>query len=229
MKRDWFPRSRAQQLVMFTNVNAKIADYKSDLPITGDQIAKIQLICQTFIAVCNFVEQARASMQNVTDWQADIFNSKNVAPVPKTPAFMPAALPAEAKTGIFQEFRRLIDLIKASPGYTEGIGEDLMIVGAEISRPPEDSVAPDLKVSTAGGYVVQLRGSMKGFNAMRVEYRKKGNSAWQHVAFMTKLPGDFKMTPAAPGEPESGEIGARFIDKNQDVGEFSPSYSITVS
>ncbi len=64
---------------------------------------------------------------------------------------------------------------------------------------------------------------------MRVEYRKKGANNWMTVAFFTKMPGEFTITPTTPNEPESGEIRARFIKKSEDYGEFSPNYVITVS
>ncbi len=161
MKKDWFPRNRSQQLVMFTNILAKIETYETVLPITTAQVAKIQLICETFIAVYNFVEQARATLENLTDWQNDVFNSKEVEDVPPTPVFTEITLPEGAQTGIFMEFRELVDLIKASPRYTIGIGEDLMIVAPESDPLLEEEVVPDLKVTTSTGYVVHVKGSLQ--------------------------------------------------------------------
>ncbi len=131
--------------------------------------------------------------------------------------------------GIFDEFRGLVDMIKASPGYTEAIGEDLMIVGATITPPPIDQMAPDLKVTTSQPYIVHLTGSMQGMDVMRVEYSRKGTAVWVTAAYLTTLPAEFTIAPNTPGAPEMGNIRARFTKKNVEVGNLSPEYPITVS
>ena len=70
---------------------------------------------------------------------------------------------------------------------------------------------------------------MQGMDAMRVEYQRKGASIWSIAAFVTKLPAEFTITPATPGDPESGHIRAIFIKKNEEFGNFSPDYPVTVA
>ncbi len=131
--------------------------------------------------------------------------------------------------GVFDEFREFVDLIKASPGYTPAIGADLMIVGTAVTPPTPGSTAPDLKVTTAPGYTVDLAGSMQSMDAIRVEYKRSGSAGWAIAAFLTKLPGEFNITPNTPGAPETGNIRAIFIEKNADFGTYSPEYRLTLS
>ena len=66
---DWLPSRLAELLVMFQNVAAKIEGYKSILPITGQQVERITLICNEFVAVYNYVTQARATTESLVEWR----------------------------------------------------------------------------------------------------------------------------------------------------------------
>ncbi len=224
------PSRLADMLVMFQNVLVKVEGYKSILPITSAQIDRIKLICNEFVAVYTYVVQARATTESLVEWRDIILKGSpagDAAPAPPTyPAYTAVA---GSFIGILTEFRELRDVIVAAPGYTQAIGEDLMIVKPATEKLFEGSVAPDLKVSTAVGYEVTVAGSMQGMDAMRVEYQRSGAATWSTVAFLTKTPGTFTITPATPGTPENGRIRAVFIKKNEQFGNFSPKYPITLS
>lgn len=229
---DWFPRTRPQQLVMFTNIKAKIGGYQATLPLTAAKIDRVMLICETFIAVYNYVEQARASMQNLTDWQELIFTAKGGTPgaiAPKAPTFGGVVLPDGAFAGIFQEFRELRDSILNADNYTPGIGEDLMIVAPEGDDWDLNELAASVRLTTLPGYKVRAEGSLQGMDAMRFDYQRKGAGVWSPVAFATRLPAEFAIAPQTPGEPETGVIRAVLLDKNAEIGQFSPLYPVTLS
>jgi len=65
-------------------------------------------------------------------------------------------------------------------------------------------------------------------DALRVEYARKGGS-FSPVAFLTNTPGGFQITPETPGEPETGHVRAVFIKKNEEYGNYSADYPVTVS
>ena len=130
--------------------------------------------------------------------------------------------------GTVTQFFALRDLIVAMPGYNVGIGEDLGIVGSTVPPASPVSLAPDLKAVTSTGYWVNLSGSMKGMDALRVEYAPKGGN-FTTVAFLTNTPAGFQITPANPNQPEMGQIRAVFIKKNADFGNYSANYPVTVS
>ena len=70
---------------------------------------------------------------------------------------------------------------------------------------------------------------MQSMDAMRIDYQRNGTSTWPPVGFFTKMPGETTITPAVPGQPESGRIRAIFIEKNVEVGLYSPEYPVTIS
>jgi hypothetical protein len=231
-RKPWFPANNPDRLTMFQNVVKKIGDYTVVLPITVAQQTRIELICDTFVAAYTYVEQTRATTQSLVDWRNNIFEGDPAGdPAPAAPAFGAVSMPVGAFIGIFDEFREMRELIVASPGYTQAIGEDLMIVGTESEELVEQDVIPNLKVSVSTGYKVSVAASLQGMDAMRVEYKRNGasGSVWSNAAFLTKLPAEFTITPQTPGEPESGHIRAVFIKKNEEFGQFSPEYPITVS
>jgi hypothetical protein len=225
----WFEKTRPKQLVQFTNMKAKIGDYETILPLAADKVKRIVLICDIFISVYNFVEQSRAKMKNLTDWQDLIYTAEGDAagePAPAAPVFQTLALPAGAFVGIFDEFQEHVADIKRADNYTRGIGEDLMIVAAEGGEIDKDEMSPELKLA-ANGYKVNIAGSLQGLKAIRVEYLKKGSTIPQ-TFFLNKLPGEITLIPTQAGEPETGQFRAVFFEDNADVGEWSPNYALTI-
>jgi hypothetical protein len=229
---DWFPRSRAKQLIMFTNVKAKIEGYKSILPLPQEKIDRIVLICDIFIGVCNFVEQSRAKMKNLTDWQDLLFTGEggtvgDVAPA--APVFQTFTLPTGAFVGIFEEFRELREDIVGADNYTEGIGEDLMIVGDESEDLNLADVVANIEPQALRGMKkVRITGSMQGFKGMQVQYQREGAADVQ-TFYLTNLPADITIQTAVAGQPENGVIRAVMYEDNQPVGQWSPDFPVTIS
>ncbi|HEX8734842.1 MAG TPA: hypothetical protein VF721_05920 [Pyrinomonadaceae bacterium] len=231
-QREWFPRNRSQQLDMFTNIKAKIGGYQASLPLEAAKVDRIILICETFITVYNFVEQTRATLKQLTEWQDLIFTAEGGtqgAIAPKAPTFNSVTLPDDAFVGLFPEFRKLRDDIINAANYTPGIGADLMIVAPEGEELDLNELTANVKLTSLAGYKVRAEGSLHGMDAMRFDYQRKGASAWTPVAFLTKLPAEFAITPETAGEPETGVIRAVLIEKNEEVGNFSPQYPVTIS
>lgn len=229
---DWFPTTRPEQLVIFTNVKAKIGGYQATLPLPAAKVDRIMVICETFITVYNYVEQTRATLKQLTEWQELIFTAKGGsqgANVPKPPTFNAVTLPDDAFLGIFQEFRNLRDDIVRADNYTAGIGEDLMLVATEGEDLDLNELVAAVKITSLAGYKLRAEGSLQGMDAMRFDYQRKGASTWSPVAFVTKLPAEFVITPQTAGEPETGVIRAVLLEKNEEVGSFSPQYPITIS
>lgn len=224
----WWPAAMALQLVLIQNFVKKIVIHGPTLGLSAAQIAAAEALCNAYIAAFNSTEQARQTMVATTSWRDDVFYGEPEGnPAPAAPVFAPAEA-ADYTFGVVKQFFALRDLIVASPGYTEQIGDDLGIVGAEVLPKPENDVTPQLKTSTSNGYTVNISGSMQGMDAMRIEYAPKGGS-FRTVAFLTNTPGGFQVSPATPGEPESGHIRAVYIKKNEEFGNFSPDYPVTLS
>ena len=226
----WLARRLANVLLMMQNVFLKIEGYKSILPITDPQINRIKELCTIFIETYNYTETLSAGSSGTYEWRDEILRGKPKGSTANPPPALVAYAPTQAATlGILEEFSEYRDIILAAPGYTVAIGEDLMIIGAEKSKALETETAPDLKVTTASGFEVIVAGSLKGFDAIRVEYAVAGSDTWHLAGFLTKLPGQIVITPQTPGQAEKGRIRGMYIQANANFGNYSPEYSVTLS
>ena len=227
-KKFWWASSLADQVSTVQNFMSKIGGYALPLGWTPAQVTAARNLCTAFIETYNFAEASRMTMQAVTQWRDLVFNGQPTGgQIPSPPMFPIGDLPA-ATRGVVTQFFALRDQIVANSGYTLAMGEDLGIVGAEITPLAPTDMTPSLKPTVSMGNTVNLAGSMQGMDALRVEYAPTGGS-FSTVAFLTKTPGGFQIKPANPNQPETGVIRAIFIKKNEELGNFSPSYPIMVS
>lgn len=224
----WWPTTLALQLLFCQNMLAKIANYKDKLPLTPAQITAIEALCTAFINAFNATEQSRQTMQSMTAWRDEVFYGEPVGSTAETAPEFPAAPVGTFTLGVVKQIFEYRDLIVASPGYSEAIGEDLGIVGTQQPSRPASDYTPELKTTTSVGYQVNIQGSMQVMDALRVEYAPKGGN-FGTTAFLTTLPGGFQITPATPGQPEKGHIRAVYIKKNEVYGNYSADYPVTLS
>ena len=163
-------------------------------------------------------------MQALTQWRDELFYGiSNGAPADAAPVF-PVVPAISTEDGLVTEFVKFRDMILTLPGYTQAIGEDLGIIGAETKEKDPALVAPQLKSVTTQGFSVQIKGSMQGFDAMRVEYAPKGGE-FAPVAFLTNTPATVNI-PA--GTPQTGHIRTVYIKKNEDFGNYSADYPVVL-
>ena len=232
--KDWLPSRLSEQAVVFENINMKINTYATALGLTGPQTIEISRICDQFDSAYSYTEQCRATTAGVVQWRDQVFKGtpQGNAAAPG-PTYTAENVIPGSKIGIIAEFRDLRDIILASPGYTDAIGQDLMIVGGGASGGPNipiEEFTPDLKVFVGVGYEVNVSGAMHGMDAMRVEYLRNNDSGtWNLVGFLTRTPGVVEITPHVPGDAEAGRIRARYIKNNSPIGNYSPEYAVTVS
>ena len=227
-KKFWWSSSMPDQMVLIQNFHAKISSYATALGLTPAQVTAALALCNVFIEAFNMTDQCKATMKSMTMWRDGVFYGEPTgSPAPAAPVF-PVVGAMTCTLGTVKQFFALRDLIVSMPGYNVAIGEDLGIVGATVPPPSPAGMTPDLKAVTSTGYWVNLSGSMKGMDALRVEYAPKGGN-FSTVAFLTNTPAGFQITPTTPNQPEMGQIRAVFIKKNADFGNYSANYPVTVS
>ena len=228
-RNDWMPYRLAEKLTVFETVKAKIGGYAPVLPLSAEQVTRITKICDTFIYVFNIVERSKSTMKSLMSWRDMILsNEMSVESLPERPIFSNEPPPAGATAGVYAEFRKLIEIVKAAPGFTDAIGEDLKIMPPPRNGKPSDDIIPILKVTNTGDHSVRIAGSLEGMDAMRVEYTRKGEENWRTIAFLTSLPEIVSIEPAAKGEPETGSFRCILLKKNKEVGQYSPNIRITI-
>lgn len=227
-RRFWLPKALPELANLLNNFSAKISVYGDTLGMTPAQVTAAQDLCTHLLAAYNYGENSRATMQAVTQWRDLVFDGEPegtaASPTPEFAA--PPDLPF--KRGTLQLFIKLRDQIVANNNYTTAIGEDLGVIGPEITpRPPED-VTPNLKVSTSSGDTVKIAGSMQRMSGMRITY-KPTNGAVREVAFITTTPAEIYIAKDNDALPENGTIQAQFYRKNEPYGNPSAIYPVTLA
>lgn len=226
---NWWPGALNDQIALAQNFQGKIGTYAGALPLTPAQVDLFQALCDAIIGSIQFVEVSKETMKAATAWRdLVLFGEPEGDPVGAAPIFVIGGSPAYTR-GSVDQFFKARDLILALPGYTEVIGEDLGLIGPEISKEPEAEVAPSLKVAAESGYKIKVSGSMQGYSQLRLEWRRAGTANWVLITFVSNLPAEITIAPSAAGQPENGELRGIFVQKNQEFGNYSPSYPVTIS
>jgi hypothetical protein len=227
-KRFWWPGRIGQQLVLIENFSQKIPVYAPQLPLTPAQVDKLLELCEAIRGSITFVEESRTAMQSSTQWRDNTLLGEQIGtPAGPAPAFPVLGDPGY-ETGSLRQFFRYRDLIMALPGYTEAIGKDLMLIGAEPAPASELDIAPEISVRPLGSDLVNISGSMQGNSVLKVEYMPDGGD-WREIGIVTNLPVKLEVDRDDPRTPERGWFRAIFYNKNRTVGTYSPDYPVVVS
>jgi hypothetical protein len=228
---DWYPVRRDEQRAMYENVLQKIDDHKTAIAdfLTVERVARIKLICETYIAVYDYLQQAEARLDGFYKFQKDLEKGDEGETVVEPPDFAKLTLPAGAFKGFVTEFRSVMGLLKRQDGYTAAIGADLKIVSVKGEPISPDQKQPAFKYEARQGFRLYVTGSMQGVRAVNFYYRRKGQTEFVFVGYLTRTPGEVHIPPAQAGTPEMGEIKAIFFEDNAEVGQFSTNTEITLS
>jgi len=145
------------------------------------------------------------------------------------PTFPLIATPKDALPGIKKRLRALLKRIKAAAGYTVQIGEDLGLIENDPGALNPDSITADIKVRALMDGKVEIVFSKQGMEAIRVDFRRKGDVTWMLAGTYTSSAGIHDTPSVPPGEPETREYRAIMMKKNVPIGNMSPIYPIVTT
>lgn len=169
--------------------------------------------------------------KSVTEIKNKIFNGNPADTVSAYPTFAIDALPFPAvKAGALSRWRKRRERWKSAAGYTKEIGIAIgieKVSGGSISL---DSLVAALKPADIGTYQYTVAFQKQGQSAMLIQYRLKGTEKWLEAKTALTSP----VTIDAPAPAEEGaavqiEIRGRLLKGNQQVGQWSPIYTLTVN
>lgn len=227
---DWYPGNRAEERLMFGNIELKIDGYAVKYPVlTAELRAKIHAMCQTFIEAYDKIEYNRATGRQATTWFNNLVASKqDNTPAPEAPVFLPINLPDNAFIGIEKFCREFRTLLKSQFNYDAADGLDLMLEREASDGLNLTEAMPELKLSVSADGVVAVEWKKTGFDALELQYRKQGATMWQQADKSTEKVIEFEPPLTTPGVPEKFEFRAVLLIKNERVGNWSPTYTLTV-
>lgn len=146
MKKYYLPSGDGARLTWLENFKNKIGGYATLFGISPAEVTAIGAYYTMLFYILGLIESIRNFSQDLTRFKDTLM----VAPLGTTlgdvPTISIADPPAAVPAGIFTIISGIVQRIKGSAGYTEGIGEDLGIVGADIII-DYASLKPVLKLS----------------------------------------------------------------------------------
>jgi hypothetical protein len=227
---DWYPKDGASERILYGNIDAKIDSYKAKYTfLTADYLNQIHTMCQSFIQAFDKIEQNRATGKQMTTWFTAIVESKQTnEPIPPAPVFQTFNMPANGTLGLEQQCRDFAGLFKKQLNYDKADGLDLMIERTKTDDKNLADSQPELKLSVANDGKVSAEWKKIGFDSLELQYRKAGLTMWQPADKSTEKIIEFTPPLTAVGSPEKFEFRAVYLIKNQRVGNWSPTYNVTV-
>lgn len=217
---DWFKN----WALGMTEIGASLGFSAAELTRIGDDYIMMQFLRDTMVTVEAFDD-------SITQHRRIMSRGKVGDPTPALsagPTITPPVTTDPVPPGIWQRNNEDVRRVREAPAYTEETGAFLGILPIVGDGLAEGDVQPALKVTVSPGYHVKIAGKMMGMDALRIDYQPNGSTAWQLAAFLTKLPGEFVISPQADGQPEQGRVRGVYIRSNAEYGQFSPEYPVTV-
>ena len=147
------------------------------------------------------------------------------------PVFTPPPLPdgvAPVPPGALQRVFAFVQRLKAAPGYTEAIGLQLGVIGAEAAT---ENPVPTFTLSVERGEAGEfVRVSFLRFGQPGVAIQgRRGGGGWEDLAISLKSPWLDRRPLLVPGQPEVREYRMQFFSGSAPAGDFTPVAGITVS
>ncbi len=132
MKKPMIPPLDIPKVNFLKNLNNKAPLYKTILAITDSELDSLNNDTLMFEYVINMQEAYKTTKESITafkDILRDGVKGTQSLVIPTAPVLPPA--PAMVAPGIFKRVAKFIKRLKSHPNYSENIGEDLGVIGAE--------------------------------------------------------------------------------------------------
>ncbi len=183
MKKYYLPTGDAERLAWLTNFEGKISGYASGLGITGTEVTDITKYLAMLKYVLSMDDAVITFKQDVTKFKTLLMIAPIGSVLGAVPVLTLGAAPTITPAGIFTIIAGIVARIKASGNYTEAIGEDLKIIGADIIIDLSGlKPALKLKLEVGNPKIKYKKNRMDGLNL----YRDNDGSGFKFLKFITK-------------------------------------------
>ena len=212
-------------LPFYQNLCETAPAYVAQLGITPEELALLNTACSLWLSLTDLQNQAKRFAEDCTRVRDACFvPSSDSTPLAWPVWTGPAAPPVIMETNLETKIRAMLQRWKTAPGYTEAIGVDLGIVGAEV-QVDDAKLAPELRVKLLAGHP-QIRGTLLGFDALEVHVDRGNGFALFDVSTGAPLADRHPLPP--PGQSLLWTYRAILREDNQRVGQWSKSVTVPV-
>jgi hypothetical protein len=224
-----YPKADAEFVIWYKNFAQKFAAHAPALGFTAADVSAVQadgamldFLISDLLPTYQAALQARTSYKNLI--KDGPLGTQGGDP-PAAPSLGTA--PATVAPGVVPRLRQLIKRIKSAPNYTQSIGQDLDITGAEGNAPGDvEKAKPAAKGFALPGSQVRIEFKKSGFDGVFIECRRKGETDWTKLGIDLFSPFIDARPPLEAGVPEVREYRLRFLLRDEAVGEWSDIISV---
>ncbi len=228
MAKNYLKPSDAERVEWWQNFMPKVEAYQTTLDLTDPDVATVLADGAMFIYL---VTKRVPAMNTAAKAQRSYKNLIADGPI-GTPAGAPPALPtvsappATVPAGIWPRTRALVQRIKRAANYTEAIGTDLWIIGTDEEIDP-NTAKPTFTATALSDGEVRLKWVKGAFDGVVIEGRAPGAATWIALGIDHFSPFVDTRDNATPGQPEVREYRMRYLEKDDQIGEWSDVVSVT--
>jgi hypothetical protein len=226
-----FPNTADELLEALTMQQSNIQTYKEAVNATDEDIKENSSDRANLATAMSNAALADTAKQVVFQIKNAVYNGNPSEPVSQNPEFAIVALPfPEMKAGAETRYRERKARFKAAKGYTTEIG-----IALGLEKPASRATSPDdlvaaAAVKDAGNYKFEADYRKQGQSGMAFQYRVKGTEKWNRAVNTLSSPALIEIDePATPGASVQIEVHCRYLKGNEQVGQWSPIYSVNVN
>lgn len=228
-RQPYYPSRIASQVEWLQNFRAKLPGYATALGVSAGQLTAAAADSGWLIYVLGtWLGSVRAWSPACTDYVQEIQTGTGSPALPTFTAPTPPAGVTAVAAGALDRLFDLVQALKDAAGYSEAIGTDLGIVGAEAAA---DHPVPGVKLSAMQGggcQCVKIAFTKYSHQGVYIE-SKRGAGGWEFIGVDTESPYMDERALLAAGTPEVREYRLRYWDKGTPNGEWTDLMRITVS
>jgi len=223
----WFPSRVGDQITFFGNFRTKLPGYATPLGLAAGVVTAAVADSEWLMYVLSeWLPAVRTFAEAGTEAATEAQTGDGMA-LMSLPTFTPPAGGTAVNTGALQRIFGLVQTIKDSTGYTEAIGQDLGLVGAEKGAPDFTTFGPVLKITRApAGVTVGWNWQDKRAFLDLIELEVDRGPGWGLLAYDT-TPG-YNDTAPIPANPTKWKYRGIYRVGDQRVGQWSAEASVNV-
>ena len=222
-KAPYMPKDDAGKGPWLSNFAQKLPEHSDAVGVTPGEEASVAADNTFWAYVYDAQNQIKQNAQEWTAYKNGLRNGPSIGTVPTPPTLAPA--PAEVAADIFGRIASLAARIKKHPGYTESIGQDLSIIGAEQTIDFEN-LKPGIKLSLKAGHP-NVGWTKQGMDGVEI-WVDRGSGTFAFLAIDT-VPDYLDTAPLpAPGASAVWKYKAIYRLSDEQVGQWSDVAAISV-
>ncbi len=226
----FFPNREGDQILWFSNIQSKAANYYTALDISTTRQTKLTLALNWLIWTWQvFAPTRRPEGPAATNWRNNIATG---TPDPMTSAAppVPATLTPPTGTPFFGMLTWLFEEIarwKTAEGYTDTIGKDLGVIGAAATA---HTAPPALTENAVAQNRVELGFVLHEHDGVAIESQRQGDAGgFSPLGNDTNSPYVDSRPVKVPGTPEWRDYRACWWDNSTPTMQFGPVLRVIVN